>query len=126
MCWKRGARWRNAPPTGRCIRCIAASTWGGALSRCTSTRPATGWKRAFAIRRRWAPTATGFRAHSTVIFPFYTQTGGPGQVRQEFQIRVPVDDTHTYHINYGCYLAPEGVAAPPQEINPLVRSAAVR
>mgnify|MGYP003324251866 FL=1 len=35
--------------------------------------------------------------HSTVIFPFYTQTGGPGQVRQEFQIRVPIDDISTYH-----------------------------
>ena len=56
--------------------------------------------------------------HSTVIFPFFTQTGGPGQVRQEFQIRVPVDDTNTYHINYGCYLAPEGVTAPEQEIIP--------
>jgi len=33
--------------------------------------------------------------HSTVIFPFYTQTGGPGQVRQEFQIRVPIDDVST-------------------------------
>ena len=56
--------------------------------------------------------------HSTVIFPFFTQTGGPGQVRQEFQIRVPVDDTNTYHINYGCYLAPDGVTAPAQETIP--------
>ena len=56
--------------------------------------------------------------HSTVIFPFYTQTGGPGMVRQEFQIRVPVDDTNTYHINYGCYMAPEEVPAPAQEVIP--------
>ena len=56
--------------------------------------------------------------HSTVIFPFYTQTGGPGMVRQEFQIRVPVDDTNTYHINYGCYMAPEEVPAPAQEAIP--------
>ena len=56
--------------------------------------------------------------HSTVIFPFYTQTGGPGMVRQEFQIRVPVDDTNTYHINYGCYMAPEEVPAPGQESIP--------
>ena len=53
--------------------------------------------------------------HATVIFPFYTQTGGPGMVRQEFQIRVPVDDTNTYHINYGCYMSPEEVPAPVQE-----------
>ncbi|NQW21946.1 MAG: Rieske 2Fe-2S domain-containing protein [SAR202 cluster bacterium] len=56
--------------------------------------------------------------HSTVIFPFYTQTGGPGQVRQEFQIRVPIDDTHTYHIAYGCYMAPGAVAAGEQESIP--------
>ena len=56
--------------------------------------------------------------HATVVFPFYTQTGGPGMVRQEFQIRVPVDDTNTYHINYGCYMAPEEVPAPVQETIP--------
>ena len=56
--------------------------------------------------------------HSTVIFPFYTQTGGPAQVRQEFQIRVPIDDTRTYHINYGCFLAPEGIEVPEQEVVP--------
>ena len=56
--------------------------------------------------------------HSTVIFPIYTQTGGPGQVRQEFQIRVPIDDTHTYHINYGCFMAPESVDAGDQESVP--------
>lgn len=56
--------------------------------------------------------------HSTVIFPFYTQTGGPGQVRQEFQIRVPIDDTNTYHINYGCYLSPENIRVPEQEVIP--------
>jgi 5,5'-dehydrodivanillate O-demethylase len=54
-------------------------------------------------------------SHSTVIFPFYTQTGGQGQVRQEFQIRVPIDDTHTYHINYGCFLAINGVSVPEQK-----------
>ena len=56
--------------------------------------------------------------HSSVIFPFYTQTGGPGMVRQEFQIRVPVDDTNTYHINYGCYMSPREVPAPAQETIP--------
>jgi 5,5'-dehydrodivanillate O-demethylase len=56
--------------------------------------------------------------HSTVIFPFYTQTGGPGAVRQEFQIRVPIDDTQTYHINYGCFLAIDGVEVPEQKVIP--------
>lgn len=55
------------------------------------------------------------RRHSTVVFPFFTQTGGAGEVRQEMQMRVPIDDTHTYHINYGCFIAPDSVIAPEQE-----------
>ena len=53
--------------------------------------------------------------HSTVIFPFYTQTGGADRVRQDFQIRVPIDDTHTYHICYGCFLAPSEIQVETQE-----------
>jgi 5,5'-dehydrodivanillate O-demethylase len=56
--------------------------------------------------------------HSTVIFPFYTRTGSPGSPRSEVQIRVPIDDTHTYHINYGVYAAPPGIEAPAQDSIP--------
>jgi len=56
--------------------------------------------------------------HSTVIFPFYTQTGHTGAPRSEYQIRVPIDDTHTYHIAYQCYAAPPGVEAPKQDVAP--------
>tara|TARA_B100000029_G_scaffold160255_2_gene156073 strand:- start:4374 stop:5672 length:1299 start_codon:yes stop_codon:yes gene_type:complete len=56
--------------------------------------------------------------HSTVIFPFYTQTGGPNRPRQEYQIRVPIDDTNTYHINYGCYIAPPEITLEEQETIP--------
>jgi 5,5'-dehydrodivanillate O-demethylase len=56
--------------------------------------------------------------HATVIFPFFTQTGQMSSVRHEFQIRVPIDDTHTYHIAYGCYSAPPEVQAPKQELIP--------
>jgi 5,5'-dehydrodivanillate O-demethylase len=56
--------------------------------------------------------------HSTVIFPFFTQTGKTGAPRSEYQIRVPMDDTHTYHICYQCYAAPPGVEAPKQDIVP--------
>jgi len=55
------------------------------------------------------------RRHSTVIFPFYTQTGHAGAPRSEFQIRVPMDDTHTYHICYQVYSAPPEVEAPRQD-----------
>ena len=56
--------------------------------------------------------------HSTVIFPFYTQTGKTGAPRSEYQIRVPMDDTHTYHICYQCYAAPPGVEVPAQDVVP--------
>ncbi len=56
--------------------------------------------------------------HSTVVFPFYTQTGSAGAPRSEFQIRVPMDDTHTYHICYQTYAAPPGVEAPEQDVVP--------
>lgn len=58
------------------------------------------------------------KEHSTVIFPFYTQTGKTGAPRSEYQIRVPIDDTHTYHICYQVYAAPPGVVAPKQDVVP--------
>jgi 5,5'-dehydrodivanillate O-demethylase len=58
------------------------------------------------------------RRHSTVIFPFYTQTGKAGAPRSEFQIRVPMDDTKTLHICYQVYAAPPGVEAPKQDCVP--------
>jgi 5,5'-dehydrodivanillate O-demethylase len=56
--------------------------------------------------------------HSTVIFPFYTEQNAAGAPWSEFQIRVPIDDYHTYHISYGCYAAPPGIVAPVQETIP--------
>jgi len=56
--------------------------------------------------------------HSTVIFPFYTQTGKAGAARSEYQVRVPMDDTHTYHICYQVYAAPPGIEAPSQDLVP--------
>jgi 5,5'-dehydrodivanillate O-demethylase oxygenase subunit len=53
--------------------------------------------------------------HSTVIFPFYTQTGKAGAARSEYQIRVPIDDTHTLHFCYQTYAAPPGIDAPHQD-----------
>jgi 5,5'-dehydrodivanillate O-demethylase len=60
----------------------------------------------------------GESRHSTVVFPFYTQTGRAGSPRSEFQIRVPTDDEHTYHICYQVYAAPPGIEAPNQDVIP--------
>lgn len=56
--------------------------------------------------------------HATVMFPFYTQTNTCGSPRSEFQIRVPIDDTHTLHICYQCYAAPLEVSVPDQTVIP--------
>jgi 5,5'-dehydrodivanillate O-demethylase len=56
--------------------------------------------------------------HSPTIFPHNVRVGGPGKIRQEYQIRVPIDDTHTYHIAYQAYIAPEGVEVPIQNSVP--------
>ena len=67
-------------------------------------------------KARGAPEDRESRA-AYVIFPFYTRPGGGG-IRTELQARVPMDDTHTYHINYQMYAAPPGVEAPRQDIVP--------
>jgi 5,5'-dehydrodivanillate O-demethylase oxygenase subunit len=56
--------------------------------------------------------------HGPSIFPFTTQTGVAGASRSEYQIRVPVDDTHTMHLCYQTYGAPAGVHVPQQEVVP--------
>lgn len=47
-----------------------------------------------------------------LIFPLMLRVGTQGQHR--FQIRVPVDDTHTMHWWYSCYRPPAGVPVPEQ------------
>jgi 5,5'-dehydrodivanillate O-demethylase len=52
-----------------------------------------------------------------LVFPVTLRVGAGLQHR--FQIRVPVDDTHTAHWWYACYRPPEGVAAPTQSEVPI-------
>ncbi len=52
-----------------------------------------------------------------LVFPIMLRVGSHRQHR--FQIRVPVDDTHTMHYWYACYRPPDGVDAPPQVEVPL-------
>lgn len=57
-----------------------------------------------------------------ILFP-YLLAFGPGRktIRQTYQLGVPVDDTHTWHIQYFCYMFPEEVAVPEQESIPYVQ-----
>ena len=53
-----------------------------------------------------------------MVFPHYTLGSTDGGVRHESQFRIPMDDTHTYHITYQVYKAPPGVEAPEQDVIP--------
>ena len=45
------------------------------------------------------------------MFPNYVLIGGPG--REELQMRVPIDDTTTWHLAYQIYHPVDGVSLPP-------------
>lgn len=77
-----------------------------------------GFKKGVEYAKALGAASDHFKDHSTVMFPFYTQTGRAGAPRSEYQIRVPIDDTHTLHICYQCYSAPEGIPVPEQEVIP--------
>jgi 5,5'-dehydrodivanillate O-demethylase len=50
-----------------------------------------------------------------VMFPYILGDDGPREaIRHSYQIGVPIDDTHTWHFQYFCYVFPDGVTAPQQ------------
>lgn len=51
-----------------------------------------------------------WRIGHPVVIPNYLRVGDQGA--HSFQIRVPMDDTHTYHIWYTCFVPKEGVEIP--------------
>ena len=51
-----------------------------------------------------------------ILFPYILSSGpGSGGIRRHYQIGVPVDDTHTWHFQYFCYVFPDGVEVPGQD-----------
>jgi 5,5'-dehydrodivanillate O-demethylase len=58
-----------------------------------------------------------WRVGHPLVFPVTLRVGTRGQHR--FQIRVPIDDTHTEHYWYACYRPPPGVPVPPQKEIPV-------
>jgi 5,5'-dehydrodivanillate O-demethylase len=58
-----------------------------------------------------------WRVGHPLIFPCMVRVGAGRQHR--FQIRVPVDDTHTLHFWYSCYRPREGAEPPTQDTVPV-------
>ncbi len=61
-------------------------------------------------------TAHDWTVGHPLVFPNILLTGSDGGIwkAHNFQIRVPVDDTHTLHFWYHAYVPPEGADVPPQ------------
>jgi 5,5'-dehydrodivanillate O-demethylase len=92
--------------------------WGTGIKELFANPTPYGFEKGIVFSKELGADEDLVRRHSTVIFPFYTQTGKAGMPRSEFQIRVPIDDTHTYHICYQAYAAPPEVEAPKQDSVP--------
>jgi 5,5'-dehydrodivanillate O-demethylase len=61
-------------------------------------------------------TASSWNIGHPMVFPNYVLIGQPGY--KEFQIRVPIDDTHTWHLSYHVYFPGPGVQIPDQTTIP--------
>jgi len=62
-----------------------------------------------------------------LLFPDKVRLGNYGpsaSVSHSMQIRVPIDDEHTWHLNYNVVEAPPGVTLPPQDVVPMVHTPA--
>ena len=105
-------------PQASITRCTRARNGATASRSCSRVRRQYGFEKGITYSKELGAESDHVRRHSTVIFPFYTQTGKIGAPRSEFQIRVPMDDTHTYHICYQVYAAPHGIEAPHQDFVP--------
>ena len=56
-----------------------------------------------------------------ILFPYLLAFGpqeGDARIRRLYQIGVPIDDTHTWHLQYCCYVFPKGVDVPKQDAIP--------
>jgi 5,5'-dehydrodivanillate O-demethylase len=54
-----------------------------------------------------------WRVGHPLVFPNAVRIGQPGYA--EFQIRVPMDDTHTWHVSYQTFFPGKSVAVPKQD-----------
>ena len=92
--------------------------WGVGIKELYARTSEYGMEKGIVYSKALGAKADRTRRHSAVIFPFFTQTGSTGAPRSEYQIRVPMDDTHTLHICYQVYAAPPGLVAPKQDVVP--------
>jgi 5,5'-dehydrodivanillate O-demethylase len=91
---------------------------GVGIKEIYAERTAYGFRKGVVYSKELGAAADRVSEHSTVIFPFCTQTGKAGAPRSEYQLRIPIDDTHTLHMCYQQYGAPAAIEVPPQRVIP--------
>ena len=65
----------------------------------------------------WPEDAPDWVTGHPMIFPNMVRLAAG--TRNEIQFRVPIDDTHTWHVHYQAFIPPAGVEAPKQDVVPL-------
>lgn len=65
------------------------------------------------LREGETEDAEGWRVGHPLVFPNYVRVGQLGY--SEFQIRVPIDDTHTWHLAYQVYFPGSAIKVPEQD-----------
>lgn len=113
---ERGGQRERAERDGHTIS--SRLRMGVGIKELFAERTAVGMRKGVVYAKEFGADADRVSEHSSVIFPFYTQTGTAGAARSEYQIRVPMDDTHTYHICYQVYGAPPSIPVEPQALIP--------
>jgi 5,5'-dehydrodivanillate O-demethylase oxygenase subunit len=55
--------------------------------------------------------------NNPILFPYLLAFGPyrPGHIRRTYQIGVPIDDEHTWHLQYFCYTFPDEIEVPAQD-----------
>ena len=70
----------------------------------------------YRLRENEDEDAPDWQRGHPLVFPYMVRLAG--KIRNEFQIRVPVDDEHTLHLDYFAYAPGPDVAVPEQEYVP--------
>jgi 5,5'-dehydrodivanillate O-demethylase len=67
----------------------------------------------YRLREGETEDAEGWRTGHPLVFPNYVRVGQVGY--SEFQIRIPMDDTHTWHLAYQVFFPGSAVEVPKQD-----------
>jgi 5,5'-dehydrodivanillate O-demethylase len=110
---EREGRWEQRSRAVGTHRAISSMRSGVGVSKVIAEPAEYGLKKALVYEVEEGAERDSVVWFPFVVFPYFTRVTGGG-VRTEVQLRIPIDDTSTLHINYGLYAAPPGIDVPTQ------------